>query len=60
LHSMIALHSQQLDSLLQAQRGGNASGKWQHARPEAVVACTGGQQLGLSCLLVVPACIPAY
>jgi hypothetical protein len=41
LHSMIALHSQQLDSLLQAQRGDNASSKWQTARPEAVVACTG-------------------
>jgi hypothetical protein len=46
LHSMVPLHSWQLDSLLQVQQGGNAGSKWQHARPEAIVACT-GEQLGL-------------
>ncbi|WIA30890.1 hypothetical protein OEZ86_000943 [Tetradesmus obliquus] len=42
LHSLIVLHSWQLDALLQAQQGGGAGSKWQGARPEAIVACAGG------------------
>ncbi|KAF6256445.1 hypothetical protein COO60DRAFT_105705 [Scenedesmus sp. NREL 46B-D3] len=45
LHSLTALHSWQLDGLLQARQGGAASSKWQDARPEAIVACA-GEQLG--------------
>jgi hypothetical protein len=42
LHSLVALHSWQLDGLLQAQQGSGAAGsKWQGGRPEAVVACAG-------------------